>query len=183
MALQALAKSGNWIAWLSNSAGFCFDRPCLKHAQVSPEPGCFNPIAPAVTAKPWHAPLAKWEARTRSITAAGASPAVGTAVYRRRAAACLGYAAQLVPPPANLVRKELRAVNKILHMPCGAFSAAMAARLNQVGLSCVRSVFALCTASLAGQLRLASSLGRSGWLGPLAKQSRGDPANGKLVSR
>ncbi len=77
-------------------------------------------VGPAVHEESWHSPPAKWESRSRALAAAGASPAIGIALYNSRAATRLSYIAQVVPPPAALVRRELWVTNKILHTPCGA---------------------------------------------------------------
>ncbi len=59
-----------------------------------------------------------------------------------------GYVAQLEPPPETILNKETWSNNKVLHVPFGAFSPAMANGLGDFGLLGLRSITMTCGASL-----------------------------------
>ncbi len=86
-----------------------FINPMAKHLRFF--------LCPAVLEDSWSSPMEKFEGRVRSIASAGASPAVGSMLFSSRAAPCLGYASQLLPPLANIVKREAWAANEILHTP------------------------------------------------------------------
>ncbi len=88
-------------------------------------------LGPMASGDSWLAPLEKFSKRVRQIAAAGLSAAVSALMYSSRAVSVTGYVSQIEALPPGLLRKEVWAVNKVLHAPGGAFPPALASKLGK----------------------------------------------------
>ena len=119
-------------------------------------------LGPGAGASSWSGPIAKWRWRVSSISAEGFAPSVGTLCYNFRSLPVLGYVAQLLPPPADLLRLELDAEHRILHFPGRVLAAAAFVHLDEVGMVPFHSAVASCSAAI---IRTALS-GKIDWRTP-----------------
>ena len=79
-------------------------------------------LGPGAGESRWQNVLAKYNERTRAITAIGAPPAVSARLYASRAAPTLSYLWQLLPVPSVLRRWETFRLHALLHIPQNSFS-------------------------------------------------------------
>jgi len=109
-------------------------------------------LGPAAGKRSWDDPSCSWESRTKTIANASASASVSVLGHNSRALPVTQYVAQLLPPPEELLKKEVWATNKLLHLPPRTFPASLGTSLSLIGgknISTIRS------ASLAAMIRTA----------------------------
>ena len=105
-------------------------------------------MGPAVDEHSWVSPMIKFCRRTKDIAAAWVAPGLGATWFGLRAAPVLGYVAQLAPMAKDTRKKEMWALNKLLHAPGCTFAAKMGGDLAELGLLRAPSVSTRCTAAL-----------------------------------
>jgi len=71
-------------------------------------------LGPKAGAKQWVAPTAKYEKRCKAINAEDAPMRMAVSRYSTHAVTVLGYMAQFIPPPRNIIRLELTGVLRAL---------------------------------------------------------------------
>mmetsp|Transcript_61695 Transcript_61695/g.159151 ORF Transcript_61695/g.159151 Transcript_61695/m.159151 type:complete len:98 (+) Transcript_61695:591-884(+) len=75
-------------------------------------------------------------------------PSLGILSYNSRALPALTYVAKLLPPPLDLLRRELEAGHRVLHAPGRVVSNAVLTNLEGLGLIILRSATAACYSAL-----------------------------------
>jgi len=115
--------------------------------------------------KQWHAPFAKYAARTRALGASALSNDAVVQAYNGLAVPCLLYVSMLFPFPVQLLDKELDLLHVLLRVPPKSFRKDCLLALG--GSLQITAPLSLFAASTAARMRVAIKM-QGDWMEPLA---------------
>ena len=106
-------------------------------------------LGPASGQMHWISPLSKWGSCSELIAATGCPPMAAALLYNARAVTTLSYVGQLVPPPADFQRREVRVLNRLFHFANSAVDYAGFSNLARYGFPKITLASATVRASMS----------------------------------